>query len=238
MTDNLDYIEDYLKNTPGNEEQKAFEKRIIEDPGFAEELSFYLTATHAVREEANAEKKKHFRELYQRQNAPVISMFRYVAAAAAIIGVVLGIYLFFPAPTPDRIAQKYITEHLSTLGVLMNGNKDSMQVAIQLYNDGNLAGASARFHTILESSPNNAKAREYAGIVSLRLEDYDKALEHFQVLSENPSLYANPGKFYYSLTLLKRNRPGDVQRAKTILRQVVDEHAANENAARKMLDQL
>jgi hypothetical protein len=39
-----------------------------------------------------------------------------------------------------------------------------------------------------------SEAKKYAGIVSLRLAQYDKAINYFSQI-ENALLYANPGKF-------------------------------------------
>jgi tetratricopeptide (TPR) repeat protein len=61
----------------------------------------------------------------------------------------------------------------------------------------------------------------YAGIVYLQLGNYEKALQYFRQF-ENDTLYSNPSLFYQALTLLKRNLPGDKQKARELLQRVVD----------------
>ena len=59
--DNLDYIENYFINTPGTDLTREFEERIKSDPGFAEEVAFYLSVHSLAREVYQSEKKQQFR---------------------------------------------------------------------------------------------------------------------------------------------------------------------------------
>jgi hypothetical protein len=52
------------------------------------------------------------------------------------------------------------------------------------------------------------------------------------------NLFANPGKFYVALTLLKRNRSGDVAEAKKLLHQVTEQGLEHDADARVLLDKL
>jgi tetratricopeptide (TPR) repeat protein len=79
-------------------------------------------------------------------------------------------------------------------------------------------------------------AKKYAGIVYLRLSNYDKALAYFQDLEKYTSLYANPAIFYHALTLMKRNQPGDKQTAKQLLQQVVQNNLEGKGNAKQWLD--
>ena len=69
MQSSLEYIDQYFQGTPLPEEASAFEKRITEDPAFAEEVAFYLSARQALKEKLAEEKKSTFREIYA-QNIP------------------------------------------------------------------------------------------------------------------------------------------------------------------------
>ena len=80
--DNLDYIENYFTNTPGTELAREFEERITTDPGFAEEVAFYLAAHEVSREASGIEKKERFKETYQRnrtvRSVPVKRLIYYI----------------------------------------------------------------------------------------------------------------------------------------------------------------
>jgi tetratricopeptide (TPR) repeat protein len=242
MTDSLHYIDSYIKGEFSADEQRIFEERIMNDPQFAEEVAFYVTSVNLLQKETLQRKKEAFRELYKtipQKQTPVRNMRPwYWAAAAVVAGLAFGIFLLNNAKSPNEVADKYIGEHLATLGVMMGTEKDSLEEAINIYNGGNLETSLQYFEAIVRSHPSEFKAREYAGIVSLRLNQYDKALAYFENLANDKRLYANPGKFYQALTLLKRNKPGDKSRAETLLRQVVKEGLQNDQAAKDLLDQL
>ena len=241
MSDKLEYIDDFFKGELDAEQLELFEKRVLEDPDFADELAFYLSSVHTLRLGINKDRKDHFRTLYGNASKPklqIIRLWPYMSAAAAIVVILIGVYFFYPNSSPDDIAQSYIDKNLSTLSVMMNSNEDSVQRGLRLYNENKFSEASQTFERILKNNPEEYKVMEYAGIVSLRLENYDNALTHFERLSKATQLYANSGNFYMSLTLMKRNRPGDVQQAKALLTRIVNEHSANEQAARELLKRL
>ena len=81
-------------------------------------------------------------------------------------------------------------------------------------------------------------AKTYAGIVYLRLGNYDKSLQYFQQSENYSSLFSNPAIFYHALTLLKRNQPGDKQRARELLQQVVDNDIEGKKIAQRWLKKL
>ena len=65
------------------------------------------------------------------------------------------------------------------------------------------------------------EARKDLGLTFLVRQQYDDALDQFDALSDNDSLYANPGPFYKAVTLMQRSGPGDEEAAKLILLDVV-----------------
>jgi tetratricopeptide (TPR) repeat protein len=244
MKDSLEYIDSYFKGKISGEELQLFEERIIRDPVFAQELAFYIGSVQTIKNQLAEDKKSHFRKLYEESkqarvhSGGVTRMWPYMTAAAAICGIVLALFVFYPSPTPASIADTYIYNNLSTLGVRMGASDNEVQEAIQLYNEQKLDAALQKFEQIIQSHPSDHKLKEYAGIVSLRLGEYDKALEYFRQLERQNGLYANPGKFYIALTLLKRNRPGDAEQSRKLLQEVEDKHLEYESAAKELLKKL
>ena len=86
---------------------------------------------------------------------------------------------------------------------------------------GKLQEALGQFESIISRDSTSFQAIKYAGIVSLMMKQYDKALNYFLVLGSDTQLYSNPGKFYAALTLLKRNQPGDKLQGKKLLEEVI-----------------
>ena len=114
------------------------------------------------------------------------------------------------------------------------GAQDSMQVALKLYNEEKLTEALHEFQKIIESNPSNYLAIKNAGIVSLRLQHYDKALEYFKQL-ESHKLFSNPALLYQAVTLMKRDHAGDAEAAKKLLQQVIDKDLEGKEEAKEWL---
>ncbi len=238
--DNLEYIDSYFKNELAPEGARQFGNKIESDPAFAEEVAFYLAALESSGEDAEAGKRQRFRELYRQKTASrnrgtVRKLVYYLAAAAVLTGVVLGLYQFENPGSGQQLADRYIRDHFTTLSVKMGGQKNNMQTGLQLYNEGKLAEAQAQFERMIQSDTSDFTAKKNAGIVSLRLREYDKALGYFEQLETYSALYSNPALFYEALTLMERNQAGDNEKAKLILQKVVRDGLEGSDSAQAWL---
>ena len=227
---NLELIEAYFNEELSAEQKSEFELRITADPAFADETAFYLSSKQAAASELE-ENRNRFKGIYQQYKqgnvqqvgkvTPIRKLWPWVAAAAVLAGIILGWYTFFQPVSPNELADRYIKENFQNLAVKMGGREDSVQTALRLYNEGKNGEALKYFETMIDRDTSFAEAKKYAGIVCLRLGQYDNAVRYFTRL-ENDTLFANPGKFYHALTLMKRNQAGDIDTAKQLLQQVVD----------------
>jgi len=245
--ESLEYIDAYFGGEFPPEEASRFEKRIQEDPGFADEVAYYLGALSAAREANRTERKKRFRELYKEgagkgRTATVRRMgsrkWLTVAAAAAVLGMIVLAWLLYMRPAdPARLAERYIQQNLASLPVKM-GRTDRLQKGIDLYNSGKFTEALRQYEGLLRSDSLDLTALNYAGIVSLRIENYDKALDYFIKLQHHTDPRVNPGLFYEALTLLRRNYAGDSDHAKQLLRQIVEKELNKKADAQELLGKL
>lgn len=254
--DNLEYIESYFSHEPDADRTREFDKKIESDPVFAEEVAFYLSVLHVSREEFQAEKRNQFREIYQKNQAvdlphvqkssgsrlkrtsrttPIRKLVYYVAAAAAVSGIIFGTYTFTNAASPQQLADKYISENLQSLGVTMSSRVDSMQTGLQMYNDGKYAEALVQFEKIIQSDTTNYTAKQYAGLAALRLKDYNKALAWFKELETYSGNQSNPAQLYQALTLMERNQSDDAAKAKQLLQQIVRNDLDGKEAAQEWI---
>ena len=161
-------------------------------------------------------------------------MYRVAAAAAVIVCAFFAWYLVSSKSSPGQMADNYINDNFKTLPVKMSAEKDSIQDGLRLYNDGQYDAALKQFGSIAQRDTGNYLLKNYMGIVYLKLGNYDKALEYFKQF-ENDTLYANPSLFYQALTLLKRNLPGDKQKAKELLQSVKDNDLEGKELAQEWL---
>ena len=243
--DNLEYIETYFNEDLSPERKREFEQKITTDPVFAEEVAFYLSAKNEAAKEMKNERER-FKEIYEQYKQgnhvndnpqpPLLrKLWPWAAAVAAVLaGIIFGLNVWLKPALPKELADKYMQENFQTLSVTMGNNEDSLQAGLRLYNAGRLEEALKQFESMILNDTSFFEAKKYAGIVSLRLEKYDKAINYFFQV-ENTRLYANPGKFYHALALMKRNQPQDKQDAKILLQQVVENDLAEKEIAREWL---
>lgn len=229
MSETLGYIEDYFEEKLSSAEKQIFEDRCIQDESFAGEVAFYITSREAVRQKLLEQKREQWSVDEQGINtstptaaAPVKKLgFRkwlpYAAAACLLLA--MTVYFLYPAKTPRQLAADYV-KSLTHIGQNM-GTADSLQQGIEDYNNGNYNKALALFEGVYQVQPENSDAKEYMGRVYLMTKDYDKALVHFDELSQKKDLVSNPGVFLKAVTLLERNKRGDKEAAKLLLEQVV-----------------
>jgi tetratricopeptide (TPR) repeat protein len=242
--DNLDYIDAYFEGGFSPEEASQFDKRIQEEPAFAEEVAFYLGAFSALQQADIEERKARFLELY-RHGTPQGKISRmnnrrwipFTAAAAVLAIAALAWLLFLRPADPVRLADKYIRENLIVLPVKMGG-ADQVQAGINLYNKGEFAEALRQFEDLLRSDSLHPAALLYAGIVSLRTENCDKALDYFIKLQTHSDPHVNPALFYEALTLMRRNLAGDSDHGKQLLSRIVREDLEKKAAAQELLSKM
>jgi tetratricopeptide (TPR) repeat protein len=242
----LTHIDSYFKGELTLEEIRKFEIKIKKDPSFAEEVAFYCSAMHAIKDQLTEEKKKQFRKIYDEgkfhnnkiKPALVKRLWPYITAAAVVAGLIFGLYMYLNTFSPQQLADQYIKRHFETeMGVKMAGREDSLDAAMRLYNEDKLPEALRQFEAMIQSDSTAELSKKMAGIVSLRIREYDKAVGYFTQL-ENLNLYTNPGKFYHALALIKRNRPGDNEMAKQLLQEVIELDLEGKETAQKWIKSL
>jgi tetratricopeptide (TPR) repeat protein len=240
--DNLDYIENFFTSTPGTELTREFEERIKSDPGFAEEVAFYMAAQEVSKEASGFEKKQRFKENYQRNRVvrlvPVKKIIYYLATAAVVSGLIFGTYTFFKPVPPQQLAGQYEKERLQTLPVTMSGRSDSLQTGLRLYNDGKFSEALTQFENIIRNDSSSFAARQYAGISAFRLKEYDRALSYFEQMGTYKGLYSNPAQILQAVTLMERNLPGDAAKAKQLLQEIVSDDLEGKEYAQEWLKKM
>jgi tetratricopeptide (TPR) repeat protein len=229
MIEDLEYIERYFLNTLSAGERQLFEKRCEDDPKFAREVSLYIQMRAGLKHTLIDEKKNEFIKIYRNKEPktmPVLTpwssgIMRYAIAAAACALIFLSWILFVRSDSPKELADGYVKEELASLSATMSDGSDSLQQGIAAYNAKEYDQAQAIFRALAQNKKHAVEATKNLGLTFLVRKEYDNALEQFDALSDNDSLYANPGPFYKAVTLMQRSGPGDEEAAKLILQDVV-----------------
>ncbi|MGC4036843.1 MAG: hypothetical protein QM764_12870 [Chitinophagaceae bacterium] len=240
----LDYIDDYFMGRLSGDMKKEFEAKISDDPLFAEEVAFYLSAKGAIESDARMQTKERFNAVYKEYKTTFVPSKRAgivrrlwpaIAAAAILASVIIGWVIFNSSSSPADLANEYTKENWRTLGVTMSTKADSLQTGIDLYNQGKLNEALSQFEAIISRDTSSTEAIKFAGIVALQSNDYNKALKYFEVLENWPQLRVNYGKFYHALTLMKRGQSEDTKTAKELLKEIDQKNLDGKTQARVWL---
>ncbi len=238
-----DYIEAYFTQTLGEEERKNFEKRCVNDKDFANEVAFYITSRQAIRQELLEQKQREWKALDAineerhtiKPRSKIFIQRWYSSAAAACVILVTGLYFLLQSASTQQLAGDYINKNYLQLGVKMNPRPDSSQTAIEAYNNKEYNTALSLFEALEKSHPENSEEKKYAGLVYLVTKNYDKALQQFNELANMKGMFSNAGNFLKAITLMQRNAPGDKDRAKQLLQQIVKENTEGSGQAKEWL---
>ena len=224
--DSLDYIDNYFKGQLNDDEIREFELRIEQDPVFAQDVAFYVSATGMLKQEAEMITQERFKELESQQpvkmrQSPVRKMVYWMAAAAVSIGLIFRMFLF--TPTSTKMVDNYIANELTfeTHVKMSIAQEDSFRLAEKLFLAKRFSDALLICDALARSYPEKDEFILNAGIIALKAGNIEKAITYFESY-EQKKRYADQGRFYYAAALMKRNRAGDREKAKEMLEDIVE----------------
>lgn len=115
-------------------------------------------------------------------------------------------------------------------------HKEMFAHGLDLYNQGNYAGALSEFEMLLKDEPNNSGANFYAAVCYLALENADQALKKLRKLDNNKNgQYYEATLWYESLAYVKK---GEKKSAINTLEKVIKLEGEHKAKAQEMLIQL
>jgi tetratricopeptide (TPR) repeat protein len=239
----LEYIDNYFKGELPAEESSKFENRLTGDHEFAEQVAFYLTTHQLALDQLEEQKKQRFRAIYEskkisKPKTPLKKIWQYAAAAAIIIGIVIGAEFLYTKSSVQRISENDGQNLFEQEMSVKMGTSNRLDIAKGLNNDHKYPEALEAFKNITESSSSQdtlAEAKKLAGIVCIQLKDYDRAIQYFTQIEDYPPI-TNRAKLYHALALIKRNQPGDHESAEQLLKQVTDQDPEIKETAQKWLN--
>lgn len=238
----LAQINKYLNNEMSLSERQIFENQLLTDEDLVNELAFYTHVKLANQELAREKRKAEFealrKEISNRPSGKIKPMI-WISGIAASVILAFGFWWFSYTDTlnPAEYADTYIHQHFENLPVKMDGNADSLQMGLRLFNEQKLSEAQAIFEDILQRKNVDSEAIKYAGITALRLKQFDKAIVYFQALSQQKNLYSNPGKFYEALALMKQ-QPINKKEVEILLDEVIDNNLEGNVEAKGIIEEI
>ncbi|GAB3901932.1 hypothetical protein GCM10028803_27510 [Larkinella knui] len=229
----LEWIDDYFSGRLSPVDRQHFEASLLKNTPFAQTVAFYLLARQVARKET----RRNIKPLPVRRLPGWV-----VGAVAASLVFLLGLsWYFWLRPTPPsatELVEHYLTGNYYHLPTTLDGRKDSLTTGAHYVNEGRWQEAKAVFESILERQPDHPDALKLAGLVSLRLGQYDQAIDRFHRLGQQSDLYANPGIFLEALAYLKRGQPMDKNRAENLLRTVIQDNLEGKDEAEQLVKRI
>lgn len=219
----IEQIEKYLGGDLSQDELQAFNLRLQNDKDFAEVFAMYKSIEKemhetedeiALRKNLSGFTQKHFDVAAP---AKIISLkpnrtkwLLYATAAAASI-----LILFILKPWQEKIltneqlyAQYAVPEELPA--VVRGSNDDSLLMkATTLFNEVKYPAALILLDSIVKQRPSEAQLQLALGISLLETEKYDLAINRFDSLAVQESIYKYIAMEWKALAYLKQNKKAD-----------------------------
>lgn len=241
-------VEDFLKKIENDVEFKAqvsFEKQ-LKDSLSEEEWSFMKNKTPEVEAYNEIYKSKEIQKLknviqdsnnvYQ-QPKKTISRKWFLYASAAVIALLVSIYVFKPSASPQELYLAYIDNSVLPSYISREDSGENNLIrAQQFFENKKYEKALDIFEKELKnSSTPDAAIYLYKGIAHMELDEFEEAEKTFDTLIDSDLIDASKGKWYKALLYLKME---DVEKSKTLLNEIVQDATFNHKIAKKLLQQL
>jgi tetratricopeptide (TPR) repeat protein len=208
-------IEQYLANEMAPPEKEAFRKELKSNSDLANELKFSQTIDSALmRDDVIDLRRKLIAAITagrkQQKEVPVVRMHSrkwwYAAASLLILCAVAStLYLQMPGKiTNDSLFNQYYSAE--NIVDQTRGDHNIVE-AVMKFQQKDFRAASVLFKGILDKDNSNVAVWFYYGISNIETQNYDNAINAFNVIIEhNDNLYIEHAEWYKGLCYLKNNQ--------------------------------
>jgi tetratricopeptide (TPR) repeat protein len=237
-------VEKYFDAELNDSEMNHFTSRLESDENFKTLVEQEKAILGAIRHQGLTENLQYLETLeaslgnrsHVRLQAPVKKW--YYAAAAVTIGVLIvgKILLNSFNESPDKLFEAYFTPYPNTFEPTVRGNSaiSKRSQAFEAYEQGDYENAAILFSELLATNKEPGMLL-LLGNANLILGNVEKAKENFAALNKDFDELDIQSKWYLSLCYLKS---GDVERARTMLKELGKTEIAYANKAKELLDKV
>jgi len=237
-------VEKYFDAELNDSEMNHFTSRMESDQNFKTLVEQEKAIIGAIRHQGLTENLQYLETLeanlgnssHVRVQAPVKKW--YYAAAAVTIGVLIvgKILLNSFSESPDKLFEAYFTPYPNTFEPTVRGNSaiTKRTQAFEAYDQGDYENAAILFTELLATNKEPGMLL-LLGNANLILGNVEKAKENFIILNKDFDELDIQSKWYLSLCYLKS---GDVERARTMLKELGNTEISYANKAKELLDKV
>lgn len=232
--DNESLINSYFESDLTPEQKILFDELMETDENFAEAVAFQEKIKVALTLENREILKQTLRGLENKSKQKTPLTWLYIAASVVAL---LGVSLFFmnQESSNEKLYATYFEPYPNTVAPIVRGSsqKDIKMEAFAAYETGDYQRSAQLFHNLTESTQEDY-APFYNAISLMMLDDIDAASSIFENNAWDTD-YQGKVNWYLSLCHLKQHR---LEKAKSLLQQVVQNHSYNSEKAKYLLQKL
>ncbi len=229
----IELIDRYLRNELGENEKNTFDQKVVDTPGFKQDVEDMKISQEVIRNYAMREEIKSIRKsMLEESNAtttPVSRSFGFyasrIAASILLLILVLGTYQYASLTGDDLYAEKAMVYHPETYRSGQNDTESNLEEkAISLYQQENYHQYTENYKQL--SSP-SLKATFLAGNAFLQQSENTEAITAFQQILEankNQSVkqFQEDAEYYLALAQVKN---GNYSQAHQLMKSIADNQA-------------
>ncbi|MCB0839710.1 MAG: tetratricopeptide repeat protein, partial [Bacteroidetes bacterium] len=221
-----DEIIAYLSGEFTPEEEKAFEKRLQEEPSLAGALERHRAFEEKLRNYgAYKQKIEEIEQLNQQfsQTQSTSRRYTYVYLAAAVLAILIAVIWFLQPDqkyTPEElVAEFFVPRFAPDIAGQGEDAEQILRMAHSRFNQRSFDEAINLYKEVLSSDSLNAtlrvEAQFYLGQSLMKQDDFDEALHYLNRITDGP--YSQLGQWYTALSYLALNR---TEEARVILEKI------------------
>ena len=239
----INIIDEYLTGRMKGKTLISFERQLQNDIDLQEavqERKDLLIAVNALGDIQMKERARRIHEIVTKPEAKVrrLSVWRYAAAAVAVIAIGLAIWLWTQPIAPSELYVQYYEPYALSFGTRDQGADQQLSLASELYKNDDFENAFPVLEELLTKDVSNRdRIRLAAGICQMELGENKEALFYFSnLISNTNSPYYEQGLWYAALVSLRSN---DISSSKKYLQQLaLGAGAFKYDEAKKILNKL
>lgn len=216
----------YIEKSLSDSEIESFEKRLNEDPSFADafeefqgiyqvlENRFSLERDSFIETIQKANSKFKFKQDPEKSQKKVIPFKPWQMGIAASILLLIGFYIF------NNIGQPSYSDYAHPGEIVLTVRSEANSISKEAettFNSGKYNEAISHFDELLNISPGNSEIQFYKAIALVETDKFEKADSLLQSLSKGNSVYADKALYWQALSRLKQKK---YKEAKTILQKI------------------
>ena len=208
-------IENYLDGSLSPDERLEFEKMLVSEKNFSEEIKFHKEVNDAIRDEKLNEFRQLVHEMIHAKtkttsifNSFSVKLIKFHVAASIILLLAFSLWKLLSIEPPEKIFSDFYNPYPTDISTRSIGKtNDNLQLSCLLYEEGDYNKSFNLLQGYISENPENLTASFFIGLNAIALAKYDIAIKELKKTEADAiTPFAVHARWYLALTYLKTNR--------------------------------